>query len=291
MAKLVVITHQFDVFAYRIGGAQAPVSSPYLLFDVLKHLEALGHSFQVSRGPRPVPGDVALLHVDSTIVDDQYLALASSYAGTINFGTRDITKRRVSRSLLEKGDAWDGKVIVKGNLNSGGYMEANHNEIALKFGFPQPHPGISRSPPYQVHERLKDVPDRVWSDETLVVEKFIPEPDADGGFALRTWVFMGSSERCTRMVTSSDISKAGDVLRYAPAEIPQQLRAERERLGFDFGKFDFVMHHGEPVLLDANRTPGVATTIRPLIKAGAPKLAEGLSELIQARLRGTSSAA
>lgn len=291
MAKLVVITHQFDFFAYRIGGPPAPVTSPYLLFDVLKHLQALGHTFEVTRGPSPRPGDVALLHVDSTIVDEQYLALASSYAGTINFGTRDISKRRVSRCLLAQGDAWDGKVIVKGNLNAGGYMEANHNEIALKFGFPQPHPGITKSPPYQVHDRLEDVPAEVWNDETRVVEKFIPEPDADGGFALHTWVFIGSSERCTRMVTSSEISKAGDVLRYTSAEIPQQLRAERERLGFDFGKFDFVMHDGEPVLLDANRTPGVAAAIRPLMKAGAPNLAEGLDELIRARVRGAGSAA
>jgi hypothetical protein len=51
------------------------------------------------------------------------------------------------------------------------------------------------------------------------------------------------------------------------------------------------MHDGEPVLLDANRTPGVAAAIRPLMEAGAPKLAEGLGELIEARLRGASSAA
>jgi hypothetical protein len=291
MARLVVVTHKFDIFKYRIGGPQAPVTSPYLLFDVLRHLQALGHTSVVTRGPRPLPGDVAMLHVDSTIVDEEYLALASRYAATINFRTRDISKRRVSRSLLSKGDDWDGKVIVKGNLNSGGYMEANHNEIALKFGFPQPHPGISKSPPYQVHERLKDVPEEVWNDKTLVVEKFIPEPDADGGFALHTWVFIGSSERCTRMVTSSDISKAGDVLRYAPVEVPPQLRAERERLGFDFGKFDFVMRDGEQVLLDANRTPGVAIAIRPLMEAGAPKLAEGLDQLIKARLREANSAA
>jgi hypothetical protein len=41
-----------------------------------------------------------------------------------------------------------------------------------------------------------------------------------------------------------------------------------------------VMHGGEPVLLDANRTPGVAAAILPLMKAGAPALAQGLAELI-----------
>ena len=83
MAKLIVITHEFDFFAYRLGGRQAPVSSPYLLFDVLKHLQAFGHSFEVSRGPQPRPGDVALLHVDE--VNLEHLALSSLDHGVGRF--------------------------------------------------------------------------------------------------------------------------------------------------------------------------------------------------------------
>ena len=284
MARLVIITHEFDVFLYRNGGPEGPLVSPYLLTSVLGHLDSFGHSCVLARGRKPVGGDIALLHVDSTIVDDEYLALGANYAATINFGTADISKRRVSRALLAKGDSWNGQVIVKANLNSGGNMEDTHNQIAAKLGFPQPHPGVTKSPPYQVLKRLADVPDVVWDDPTLVVEKFIPEADPAGGFALHTWVFMGSRERCTRMVTENQISKAGDVLRYAPVEVPPKLRKERERLGFDYGKFDFVMHDGAPVLLDANRTPGFAQAIMPLIVAGAPKLAEGLDELIRAKL-------
>ena len=40
------------------------------------------------------------------------------------------------------------------------------------------------------------------------------------------------------------------------------------------------MHDGEPVLLDANRTPGVARAIESLVKEGARNLAEGLNELM-----------
>ena len=39
--------------------------------------------------------------------------------------------------------------------------------------------------------------------------------------------------------------------------VPDSLRAERERLGFDFGKFDYVERDGEVFLLDANKTPTV----------------------------------
>ena len=131
-------------------------------------------------------------------------------------------------------------------------------------------------------DSLGDVEDRVWNDPSRVVERFVPEVDDDGGFVLRTWVFMGGRERCTRMVTSDRISKAANVLRYDPIEVPPELRRERERLQFDFGKFDFVMQGSTPVLLDANRTPGVATAIRPLMKAGARNLADGLHELLTA---------
>lgn len=285
MARLVVITHEFDAFAFRrLDEPDGPVRSPYLLFNVLRHLQQLGHDWRVAAGTEPRSGDVALLHVDSTIVGEDYLSLASHYAGTINFGTFDISKRKVSRLLLSRGDDWNGEVIVKTNLNSGANMEDNHNQFAIKHGRPLPHPGIAKAPPYAVLGGLDEVAGDVWDDPGLVVEKFIPEPDPDGGFALRTWVFMGPHERCTRMVTSDRISKAGNVVRYEPIKVPAELRRERERLGFDFGKFDFVMHEGQPVLLDANRTPGIAMALRDLMISGAPKLAAGLDALIRERM-------
>jgi len=281
MATLVIVTHEYDVFAYRRGAADAPLISPYLLFDVLKELETLGHRWRVTRGANPVGGDLALLHVDATIVDEQYLSLGSHYPRTINFGTGDITKRKVSRLLLSRDDSWDGPVLVKANLNNSGIMEDLHNRGALRAGRPLPHPGVRKADPYTVFERLDDIDEQIWDDPALVVERFMPEMDESGGYVLRTWVFMGPRERCTRMVTSTWLSKAADVIRHEPIEVPEPLRAERQRLNFDFGKFDFVMHDGVPVLLDANRTPGIAQAIRPMMKAGARNLAEGLDALVR----------
>ena len=279
MATLIVILHEFDVFRLR-DRISGKVGSPYLLFDVLKQLEALGHHAIVCRGAEAPPGNAALLHVDSTIVEPQYLALAEHYPLTINFGTGDISKRAISRLLLDRDDRWDGPVMVKSNYNNNAVMEDLHNRGAAKIGKPLPHPGITKGGSYRVFDSMDEVGDEVWSDRSRVVEKFLPEPDPEGGFALRTWVFMGARERCTRFVTADKVSKASDVLRSQPSEVPPKLRAERKRLGFDFGKFDWVMHDGEPVLLDANRTPGVARAIESLVKEGARNLAEGLNELM-----------
>jgi hypothetical protein len=281
LARLVVVTHELDRFAWR--DADGVAGSPYLLFGVLRRLERLGHSWVVARGPKPVAGDIALLHVDSTVVEDEYLALQPHYAGTINFGVIDISKRKISRQLLAPGDDWAGPVIVKANLNCGGQMEQLHNRRARRRGVPEPHPGTQECSDYRVLDRLDAIEDEVWSDPTLVVERFLPERDAEDRFGYRTWVFMGPRERCTRFVTGSPISKGAGVLDYAPVEVPDRLREERQRLGFDFGGFDFVVHDGEPALLDANRTPGLAAALDQMIRAGHQNLAEGLDALIRER--------
>jgi hypothetical protein len=71
--------------------------------------------------------------------------------------------------------------------------------------------------------------------------------------------------------------KAGSATRYEFIDdVPESLRAERERLGFDFGKFDFVYHDGKAILLDANKTPVMArsTEITPRLL----HLADGLND-------------
>ena len=284
MATLVVVTHEHDAFDWR-DTASGRIASPYLLRGVLQSLERLGHNWTVTSGPRRPPGDVALLHVDATFVGDEYLSLGSSYAGTINFQAADISKRKISRQLLKQGDDWAGPVIVKSNFNCGGQMEEMHNRRARRLGLVEPHPGVVQWSDYRILRGLDEVEDEVWADPSLVVERFLPERDRAGDYAYRTWVFMGARERCNRFVTAEPISKGAGVLRYAPVEVPASLREERARLGLDVGSFDFVIHDGEPVLLDANRTPGVTPTLAEMINAGNANLAEGLDLLIQERAR------
>jgi hypothetical protein len=283
MARIVVVTHEFDIFAYRRGGPDAPRQSQYMLFDVLQHLEARGHDYRLTRGPKALPGDLAILHVDLTVVPDEYLELGREYSRTLNFRATDISKRAISPIVVGPGDDWPGPVIVKSNLNCNGMGEEMHNLRAREAGRSRPHPALGKTPPHLLLDRLAEVDDAVWANPSLVVEKFLPETDADGGYIFRTWVFMGSHERCTRFVGPNWIGKASEAVRYEPMEVPANLRAERDRLGFDYGKFDFVMHEGQAVLLDANRTPGTARSVEALTKGGSANLAQGLREIIEAR--------
>lgn len=278
MAKLVVVTHEFDRFIKKKRPWSRRKSS-YLLFDVLRDLETFGHSWRIATDTESVEGDVAILHVDQTIVDPRYLALGERYERTINFGASDISKRKVSRLRVLPGDDWAGPVIVKANRNARGSMEVRHNLRAARLGRPEPYPGLQRTAPYRILDSIEQVEDREWNDPELIVERYLPERDGDH-YVIRTWVFMGERERCTRQLATDPIVKADKVVHYEPAEVPGALRAERKRLGFDFGKFDFVMHEGEPILLDTNRTPGVSRAIEKVMKSGVRNLAEGLDGLV-----------
>jgi hypothetical protein len=278
LARIIVVTHEYDEFMHREGWWK-PWSGNFLLFGVLQAMARRGHSWRVGSGPQALPGDVAILHVNATRIGPSYLALARHYPVTINFGSSDISKRAVSGALLSRGAAWPGPVIIKSDLNFMGLPEHGHNLRAAREARPPPYPGIMPVGEYTVLPSIAEVAVPVWNDPALVVERFLPERD-EHGYAARSWVFMGSRERCTRYVSADRIVKASNNIGQTAVPVPAALRAERDRLGFDYGKFDFVMHDGAPVLLDANRTPGVPPATAAA-RAGAEQLANGLEELIR----------
>jgi hypothetical protein len=94
---------------------------------------------------------------------------------------------------------------------------------------------------------------------------------------------MGDRERCTRHVCRDPIIKGDNVVSRTASPVPDALRVERNRLGFDYGKFDFVIHDGVPVLFDANRTPSSSLNLRQFLQEGMQNLALGLHELITKR--------
>lgn len=281
MAHIVAITHRYDrlrQFSLRALGFRGR----YLLHDILQELRHRGHAVTVQHGvtDRLPPGDLAILHVDATITPKAYVDFAAQYPDCLNIGVTDISKRRISGAVLHAGEAWDGRVIVKSNANFGGRAEVRLNRHALRSGEPEPFPNARVVADYRIFEHPDDVPPSSFDDPTLVVERFIPEPDP-AGYALRFWVFCEDQERCNRFVSDRPILKAASVVRWEPAEVPQELRELRHRLGFDYGKFDFVMHDGRPVLLDANKTLGRPRHMDGNYAAEVQRFASGF----EARLR------
>jgi hypothetical protein len=267
------------LFIWRAGWP--PVVHGYLLCGALRAMALRGHRYRVMKEPRPVRADLAIMHTDSTFVDKEYLALADAFPRTINFGAADISKRNVSRSLLAKDTSWPGQVIVKSDLNYGGLVEVRRNREAQRRGLPEPYPGAKEKLVYDIYDNPQAVPPEVWDDPDLVVEKFMPEKGPDG-YAMRTWLFLGDEGGCVRHVSAQPVIKSHGVIRSERVDVPEEMYAERERLGVQYGKFDFVLNEGKPVLLDANKTPGAPDMPRDMRHRIANRLANGMESLLRA---------
>lgn len=283
MSKIVVITHPCDQFLVR-DESSGQDGSWYLLFPILMELDRRGHQVVMATGipDRDLPADAAILHVDATVVPAECLEYAASFPVCLNSGAGDISKRAVSGALLRKGDAWEGPVIAKSNLNYFGKPENAFNWRAIQGNRPLPFPDAKVVSDYRLYESFADLPPGLQDDPDLVLEKFIPEPDPDG-FAIRFWVFCGDRGHCSRYVSPEWFVKGSNAVRKHPAPVPDELRERRRELGFDYGKFDFVIHDGKAVLLDANKTPARPPDLSSDIQRNIINLADGFESILARR--------
>lgn len=255
MRHVVILTHPNDRFAER----------GYMLGGVAQQWRESGTRVTVVDDPtRTVDADLAILHIDLTVIPDDYLKFMRRYPLAINAGVSDISKRRISANLVCQGDGYDGPVIIKTNLNCGGAAEG---ELAQKASFLEKYArAIRRRLPwtmraelgmwdYPIFDSVKQVPRAVWHNSSLVVERFLPERK-DGLYVTRSWIFLGDASENNVMYAKQPIIKSPVAVRIEKnLDIPEEIRQLRRELGFDFGKFDYGIANGKPVLYDANRTP------------------------------------
>jgi hypothetical protein len=274
MATIVVLEHEF----------QKDIYQPYMVYPLADFWREAGHSvlFHYGTANSLPPADIAVLHVDMTVIPVDYVAALAAYPRVVNGAVRDIGKRSFSTGLLERDSDWAGPVIVKTNENDGGRPDTRMRQRANDLG----RDVIPRStllPDYLICDSLGEVPDHVWADPGLIVEKFLPERD-ERGYYVRIWTFLGDRERSNRYRGDSPVIKS-DIMNFdRQVEVPSEIRAWRERLGCDFGKFDYVCPEGRPVLLDVNHTPCVPRFLgdNPELMASFRRLSEGIETLIPA---------
>lgn len=242
----------------------------------------MGHRVAAAEGiPQRAEADVVILHIDVSIVPDEYIEFAAQFPVVVNCGAHDIRKSTVSRFLLKPRDRWAGPVMVKSNFNAGGSAEALHNLAAALRNRPVPYPTVQVHKSYPIYQSMTEVPEAVWNDPNLVVERFLPEQDKKG-YWRRVWTFFGDSERCTRYCGPVPAFTGAKATDRELAPVPDELRAERKRLGFDYGKFDFVIHRGKVVLFDANRTPAASGGLNQFPQQFFRTLAAGIDSFLGA---------
>lgn len=243
----------------------------------------------LSFGDRPSPGtDVVVAHTDYSHITDTFFANVDGNLPVINGNARNILKTAVSQALISSDSDWDGPVIVKTNANAhAGEEYAYHRldvprllKIIAARALPWQWIGELPLRRYPILDHVDQVPGWVWQDDRLIVERFIPERDGEL-YVLRLWMFFGDQEYCMRVLSDLPVVKSRRLVKVdLIKDVPDEVRTLRRKLGLDFGKIDYVMHNGRPVVFDVNKTPTVF-----LNKKGQPghyvrKLADGLEDLI-----------
>jgi len=272
LAAIVILEHEL----------QRHVRLPYMVYALAERWRRAGHEVRVHHGLDAAPAaDLAVVNIDLTVIPDAYRALLRRYPRVVNGRVTDVSKSRFSADLVDRYSDWIGPVIVKTEANYGGKPEALLRAIARRDGIACDIPEGPVAEHYPLYESLRQVPDAVWRTPGLVVERFLPERDAGGHYFSRHWVFMGDRDRSIRLRSRVPIIKSGDALGREEVPVPDEMRAWRSRLGFDFGKFDYVRHGDRFVLLDVNRTPSMPAYADADVAASQDFLAEGLASLLR----------
>jgi len=208
------------------------------------------------------PDHLLLPHIDLTVVPPAYQRLVQSAPRAINRNLNDISKRRISRNLVAATDDFEGPVIVKTNANCGGIPEYVGAGIGGKI-MAHLRPLFERSRihriapgKYPVYRTTGEVPEAVWADPNLVVEKFLPEREGDY-YCMRSCFFLGDVVLNHRIYSRSRIIKGNAVEYSEPTDVPPAVHRWREETGFQYGKLDYVVLDSVVHIFDANKTPGV----------------------------------
>jgi hypothetical protein len=259
----------------------------YVVSKLADHWRADGLHVEYLRGTRRyVPADVLMLHVDLSVLPRQVLSFAQRYPRVINQHVRDIRKRTYSALLVERNSGHTGPVIVKTDLNFGGGPESGgHPNRALRLYYRARRAYfrlLTGSWGYRIYESVEQVPALVWHDPYLIVEKFLPERRGDD-FVVRTYHCFGQRESFFLLTSPDPIVKSGPITRVHPLPPDPRLRAFRRQLKLDYGKLDYILVDGEPVLLDLNKTIGLTdhSVNDPCLEHGRRERAAGIYDFLR----------
>jgi hypothetical protein len=285
--KIVIIQHEND-----FQGEQGV----YFIEVIVSCWRESGHEILFINGLHEnIEADIAILHVNLSVVPDEYVRYAMKFPVTLNLNITDIRKQTISQYQVEKNDDYDGSVIVKTDKNCGGIPEAKiynqplpSNRSLVKFarrfvrktrnaGIKLKLISINSSrfvvteyrESFSIFEHKGQVPEYIWNDKNWIVERFLPEIE-DSRFVIRNAYFLGDKMICFKTFSSDPIVKEEKESESYKIEMPQKIIQIRNQLGLNYGKIDYVMHNGEPVVLDIGKTIGGGDFGREAALALAP---------------------
>ncbi|MGB0498755.1 MAG: hypothetical protein ACPGID_10480 [Rubricella sp.] len=237
--------------------------SGYKLLRMLAGARRAGIEAEVTDRPERVSGRApGFLHVDLTLVPAPFLDAAGRLDRCVNGAVASIHRGLYSAARLERDSDWTGPVIVKTVLNHRGLPELNYGfgpgvagrlrRLAARVRSPDYKDDLC--PRYRILPALSDVPEEVWSDARLMVERFLPGA-LGGPIVKHRWDFAMEASLVTRSIYDDPLCGVDSVREVGDAgPPPDALVALREAMALDFGSIDFFETEDGAIPVDVNKT-------------------------------------
>lgn len=209
-----------------------------------------------------IPADICIVHIDLSVVPEEYLVFANRYPITLNGKVKDIRKRRFSSNIVRQCDQYQGKVIVKSDQNCAGKPERILLKNPIYRMLSKININLNLSPrrfnsasDYKVYDRASDVPPIYFQDSYFIVEKFLPEK-VDNLYFVHLYLFLGDRHQCFKLGSKYPIVNGRSSISWEVVKPDPDIIRMQKEMNFDYGKFDYCLNEGKVVLLDVNKTVG-----------------------------------
>lgn len=110
---------------------------------------------------------------------------------------------------------------------------------------------------YKIFDKINMVPKHWFHSSNAIVEKFTPEME-DNLYHIRMFQILGDRWTCERLASPHPIVKDANSVKLEVIEPEAEVFEWCKELKLDYGKLDYVMRDGKPILLDVNKTVGAA---------------------------------
>ena len=138
----------------------------YAIAHLAEFWRADGIEVEVLAGvQRFTPADLLIVHVDLSVVPNQYLDFAQRFPRCLNGSVSDIRKSAISHLQVSQETDYGGPVIVKSDLNYAGRPE---RRLALLPRSISRHPFAS-SLDYRIYDHVAQVPARYFRGHEAVI--------------------------------------------------------------------------------------------------------------------------
>ena len=259
----------------------------YRAFRFAEHWKQWGVRVRILHGINEPPNaDLLIPQIDLSVMPQAYRDYVEAHPRVVNRGLYDIRRVRFSQNLVARDDAYEGPVVVKTNANFGGLPEhrsMSRAQLPKRVPYQLRHlfrrvskklangraklayTDFMEPRDYRVFPAKAEIPDSVFDNEALVVEKFRPEQQGEV-YVSRNYAFFGSAGIAVWEKSKNPLIRGEHKILLELIPQDDKILDAQKSIGMEFGKLDYGLVDGEVVLFDVNPTPCSNFNVYPKIK-------------------------